>query len=280
MPDTDTQSPGAGAGIVSESVSDWPTIAVVIAARNAEEFLGETLESLSCQSVAPDEVVVYDDASGDSTVDVVRDFEHRFENLCLLQGTDRAGISAARNKANGVVRSDYIAVLDADDLFVPDAICQYRSFLGENRDADLVYADTRVFRKDPGESSLQCYPRFRSVSDGIRRTLASPRLPFKHSSMLYRRTAFEELGGYDEGYRIKVDVELFLRFLAAGKKVAKLDRPVSLHRKHSGQISLRRIEGIRTFGRLIRRFESNPLLRLPLLTTRCGAEVLKLFLRG
>ncbi len=262
--------------------SNEPTVAVVIAARDASEFIGATLDSLVGQSSKPDQVIVFDDGSTDGTAALARTFGDRLKNLTVIENRDSIGISAARNRANAAVTSDYIAVLDADDLFGPETIQQYSSFLRKSPDTDLLYADTRVFHAntDSAQGKRRSYPIFRSHRAAIRRTLGSPLVPFKHSSMVYRRAAMEELGGYDETLPIKVDVDLFLRFNSRGMNVEKLNETTSFHRKHDRQISTDRLRGIRAYRRLLKTYEPDPLVRSLLYSTRIPSEFLKLLLRG
>lgn len=261
--------------------SSKPTICVVIAARDASDYIGATLSSLIAQSVPVDQVVVYDDGSTDDTADIAEQFVGKLPRLTVLRGGDSLGISAARNRANSASTCDYIAVLDADDLYGPETIRCYVDFLTDNPDTDLLYADTRVFQdKMDKRGKARRYPQFRSARQAIRRTLGSPLIPFKHSSMVYRRSTMTELGGYDESLPIKVDVDLFLRFHTQNKKVAKLHRTTSFHRKHARQISTRRMRGIKAYARLLRTYEPDLLVRGILFSTRIPSEFLKMLVRG
>jgi len=259
---------------------DIPTIAVVIAARNAADFLEAALASLEAQTRPADEVIIYDDGSSDGTAGMARAFADRIKGLRVVEGETSLGIAAARNRANSMVTADFIAVLDADDLFHPETIERYGEFLSGNPGADLLYADTQVFRTSTTQGRRRCYPRFKNNRSAIRRTLGSPLLPFKHSSMVYRRTAMAAVGGYDETLPIKVDIDLFLRFCSVRRVIAKLDWPASFHRRHSQQISARRLKGLTIYRRLARRYEPNPFVRTLLLSTRIPAELLKLLVRN
>ena len=260
--------------------SSRPTIAVAIAARNASHFLADTLESLAAQTQLPDQIVFYDDRSQDDTLAVANRYASALPMMTIHWGISPVGISAARNRANAQATADYIAVLDADDGFEPDAIQAYCDSLLQHPDTDLLYADTRVANASLERSKHRRYPRFSSPREGIRGILGSPLVPFKHSSMVYRRSVFNELGGYDESLPIKVDVELFLRFLAGGRVVTKLDQVTSIHRKHRKQISARRLQGLKAYAMLIQRYESAPLMRAVLHSTRIPSELLKMLLRG
>lgn len=257
-----------------------PKIAVAIAARDASKFIGDTLDSLVRQTVKPYEVIVYDDGSIDGTASIAQQYRSMLENLKVVEGGNPVGISKARNRANAVVQSDFIAVLDADDTYLPDAIQQYSNFLAENPGVDLIYADTQVFDEKMQNGMPRRYPGFRSDRDAIRKTLGSALIPFKHSSMIYRRKSFEEIGGYDELLPIKVDVDLFLRFYANQKRVLKLDCTTSCHRKHGRQVSAKRLQGMKIYRQLIRVYEPDPLMRWVLMATRMPFEFAKLLVRG
>ncbi|MDF1862222.1 MAG: glycosyltransferase [Verrucomicrobiales bacterium] len=262
--------------------TNGPTIAVVIAARDASRFIEATLDSLVEQSREPDQVIVYDDGSTDDTAALALSYGDRLKNLTVIGSSSSVGISAARNRANAAATTEFIAVLDADDLFGPETIRQYAQFLGRNPDTDLLYADTRVFDEetDSALGKRRSYPAFRNPRAAIRRTLGSPLVPFKHSSMIYRRAAVKVLGGYDESLPIKVDVDLFLRFNARGMKVEKLNETTSFHRKHARQISTDRLRGIKAYRRLLTTYEPDPLVRGILFSARIPSEFLKLLLRG
>lgn len=257
-----------------------PSIAVVIAARDAANYLGETLESLVLQSSSANEVIVYDDGSRDATREVAKSYLGRLPGLQVLRGEQSIGIAAARNRANAATSSDYLAVLDADDIFPRHTIHRYGTFLAEHPDTDLLYADTVVCDEALERGKERRYPAFATPRDAIRRTLGSPLVPFKHSSMVFRREALEAIGGYDENLRLKVDSELFLRFLSGGRKVTKYNAVASLHRKHQRQVSVDRIGGLGIYQRLIKSYEPNPLVRGVLYSTRFSSELLKLFLKG
>jgi glycosyltransferase involved in cell wall biosynthesis len=138
-----------------------PSISVVIAARDASVYLGATLMSLVEQSVPADQVVVYDDGSSDATAEIAERFVDRLPGLTVIRGGESVGISAARNRANAAATSDYIAVLDADDLFGPETIATYSEFLAKRPDTDLAYADTRVYDEGlSGRGKARRYPQF------------------------------------------------------------------------------------------------------------------------
>lgn len=256
--------------------ADDPSIAVVIVGHNPGRFLEEMLESLIHQLDAPDEIIYYDDCSDDGSIQILEQWRGRLDNLKVLKGDKRIGISAARNIANGEVTSNYIAVLDSDDFFLSDTIATYRETLRQDGSVDLIYADTLVFRDGSKRCWRMHYPRFMKSSRATWFLMTSPVLPFKHSSVIYRKKAIEEIGGYCEELPLKVDFDLFVRFVKNGSVIRKLDTATSHHRTHSGQISRERIRGIALYWKIIDWHESRFLFSSTYKILRAFGEVAKL----
>ena len=96
-----------------------PTVDVVIPAYNAQRFIGETLHSVLAQTLLPHKIIVVNDGSTDQTVDIVEGFQsERIELISVEHG----GVSHARNMGIRAAQADYIAFLDADDLWHVDKL--------------------------------------------------------------------------------------------------------------------------------------------------------------
>lgn len=94
-----------------------PLISVIVAAYNAAPYISVSIRSVLQQSHDRLEVIVIDDGSKDSTADIVRALAHQDERVILITGHDNEGVSAARNRGLTRARGDWVAILDADDLF-------------------------------------------------------------------------------------------------------------------------------------------------------------------
>jgi glycosyltransferase involved in cell wall biosynthesis len=135
-------------------VSDY---SVVIPAYNAAATIAEALESVFAQTAAPDEVIVVDDGSTDSTVDIVRACGDRVR----LIRQENAGPGSATTRGISEVRSPIIATLDADDLWLPEKCERQLAALVENPGISTVFARYRPFRdrKEPGPTVLDGWIR-------------------------------------------------------------------------------------------------------------------------
>jgi glycosyltransferase involved in cell wall biosynthesis len=125
-------------------VGPRPSVSVVIAAKDAGAFIADALGSALAQTMQDLEVIVVDDGSVDDTSDVVRACANGDPRVLLLRNDRSQGVSSARNRAIGQARGDWIAVLDADDAFMPNRL---ERMVGEaaRRDLDML-ADNLALR--------------------------------------------------------------------------------------------------------------------------------------
>jgi len=117
------------------------SVSVVVPAYNAEQWIGETLSSILAQTMLPVQVIVIDDGSTDSTADVVRSFGTRVQYAYQ----ENAGAGAARNLGLRLAIGEYIAFLDADDLWLPEKIEKQLLLFEKQPDLMWAYSDSYIF---------------------------------------------------------------------------------------------------------------------------------------
>ena len=212
-------------------------ISVIIAAYNAEAFLGETLESVLAQTRPPEEVIVSDDASMDRTREVVRSFGAR---VTLIENTENKGPGARRNQAAARATGDAIALLDADNRWEPDHLDTVGGLLDRFPEAGVAISRMRVFG-----THEEIWPGALPCADAPTQVM----LPLlRHnfvelSSLLIRRPLFERVGGFvslDEKYKgrwvLADDYYLSLRLSLETLFVGSM-KPTVWYRRHEGQSS-------------------------------------------
>lgn len=112
-------------------------VSVIIPAYNAAQFLPETLESVLSQSHENREIIVVDDGSTDDTVEVIAPYLQRIR---LIQ-RDHAGIGPTRNAGIDAAEGDYIAFIDADDLWLPDKLAVQLEVARRHPESGLIACD-------------------------------------------------------------------------------------------------------------------------------------------
>lgn len=175
-------------------------VAVVIPAYNAGEYLAQTLQSVVDQTHKALEIIIVDDGSTDETPSICRRFAAGDSRIRILS-TENRGVAAARNTGIQASKSDYIAFLDADDLWHSTYIQRMLSALQPLPDAwGAVYAlhrfiDTEGYCTRSGsslnarDSILNRHLVFRFVGNG--------------SGFMVRRAVIDKIGGYDSSYARK-----------------------------------------------------------------------------
>ncbi|MBB6091648.1 glycosyltransferase involved in cell wall biosynthesis [Povalibacter uvarum] len=198
-------------------------VSVIVAAYNAADLIGETLESIQSQSYSDIEIIVVDDGSGDSTREVVR----RFDGVTLIESTNSGGPSVPRNIGARHARGDYLAFFDADDLMTTDHIRMLVEFLESHASAQLAICNYRNFTEQGP------YPRTHfDTCTNLRRVLAKLDSNLLTGSQardallienfgctcasMFRRAAFEASGGFDAGLHVGEDYDLIYRVAGMG----------------------------------------------------------------
>jgi glycosyltransferase involved in cell wall biosynthesis len=181
-------------------VSREPLVSVVIPAYNAEAFIGATLDSALQQTHRAIEVIVVDDGSSDGTAALVEAYARRDSRVRLVR-QQNAGVAAARNRGIADARGDFVAPLDADDLWEPTKIeRQVARMLEAGSDVGIVYCWWLLIDRDGAilDSSPQWQVEGRAVDALLQVNFAG-----NASVPLFRRQALVEVGGYDASLRAR-----------------------------------------------------------------------------
>ena len=113
-------------------------ISVIIAAYNAEEYLSETLDSIFLQTMNDSEyeVIIINDGSSDSTLDILNSYKQTYSNLIIID-KENGGPSSARNAGLDIAKGEYVFFFDADDILEGDALSTMYETASEKQ-ADLL----------------------------------------------------------------------------------------------------------------------------------------------
>lgn len=215
------------------------TISVVIPAHNAAPWLGAALDSVAAQSAPPHQVIVVDDSSDDDSAAIAG----AHPVVTRLLNVRCRNAAAARNAGIAVATGDWIALLDADDRWLPVHLEQARERLGGSPEV-VAYQANHHWLIDDREVCLpdgQDHDLSDSPAEGLPASFFVERLlrgfHFGHSTVLYRRSRLETTGAFDPAFVRRHDIELWLRTLA-GARWAYGARPAALYRQDTpGSIS-------------------------------------------
>jgi len=178
----------------SKNNLDLPLVSVIIPACNAEVFIAKTLDSVLSQTYQNIEVVVVDDGSTDTTPEIVKSFAREDSRVTLLQQSN-AGVAAARNLAIKNSRGEYIAPIDADDIWYPRNLEKQVECLRKSEPfVGVVYS----WSVDINEAGLLTGGFYNSTIEGeVYKALVYKYFIGNASSSLIRRACFEKVGNYN-----------------------------------------------------------------------------------
>lgn len=197
-----------------------PRVSVVIPVFNAGMLLGEALRSVFRQERAVGEVIVVNDGSTDAVERVLLPFRDHIRYV----SQPNAGPSAARNRGIALARHDYLALLDADDLWPDGALARALDVLERDRRLAGVHGLTRLMLAQPASPADET-PCFRETG----RPWRSPQL----GSLMFRRELCERLGPLDPSLRQGEDLDWIVRARDAGVPLARLEEVQLLYRLHA-----------------------------------------------
>ena len=195
------------------------TISLITVCYQSADVIRTAMESVLRQTWPDIEYLVIDGGSTDGTVDVIREYETKFDGRMRWKSERDSGMYDAINKGIRMATGEVIGILNADDVLATDEILEdvANAFSGDgNPVPDAVYGDIRfvanIKTNSLDELKQEKTARYYS-SKYFRPWLARFGYLPAHPSFYCRRVLFEKLGGYLTDYRIAADHELMLRFL-------------------------------------------------------------------
>jgi glycosyltransferase involved in cell wall biosynthesis len=240
-------------------------LSVVITAYNSEAYIADAIQSVLNQSRAADEIVLIDDGSTDGTRRVAADFYD--QGIRFIQQQNR-GAGAARNKGIRETSGEYIAFLDADDMWLEDKTRLQLQYLAAHTNAALVSGYARWWNV----ISDKVYLRGESLPtmQFLRRELLVRNVLGNPSMVMVRRSALETVGLFSETIRWGQDWELWQR-LVEHYDAGMVPEPVTIYRWHQDNLSqVRKWERLLSYWHVSRSaiLSSKPVWRRPLLFAR------------
>jgi hypothetical protein len=221
-----------------------PTFSVVVAAHNAAETLADAVESALAQTLPPLELIVCDDGSTDDTAVVLEPYRDRITYF----RKERGGAASARNAALAIAKGEFLAVLDADDAYLPERLEALVDLGSARPDLDLLCTDA-FFELDGrvvGTFGEACPFEIVDQRAAIleRCFCAWPAI---------RRTTLLRVGGFDESLRTGSDWECAIRLLHAGAAAGLVGEPLYRYRVHGASLTADRARTLQDRVRFLER---------------------------
>ena len=200
---------------MSREENNKPLVSVLMAAYNAEKTVREAVESIFSQEYPCWELLVVDDASGDSTSGILEELAAVEPRMRVYRNERNLGFSGTRNRLLELAspQAEYLAVLDSDDLSYPQRLGSQVAFLQSNPAVAAVGCCLRILDAAGMVAGRREYPQ----APAVIREQSLYSNPVPHSSLMVRHAVARQVGGYDSSLACCEDYDYILRILEHGE---------------------------------------------------------------
>ena len=191
--------------IKPQELNNAPLISVVMSVYNGGKFLRESIDSILSQTCKNFEFIIINDASTDSTREIIRSYND--PRIVLVENKENIGLTRSLNRAIKLARGRYIARMDADDISLPRRLEIQLNYIEKHPEVAVVGCCGDVFGTN---GIIQACGNSGLSAGEIKRYLGKKNL-FMHGSVMMRKSCLEKVGCYREFFRFSQDYDLWLR---------------------------------------------------------------------
>jgi glycosyltransferase involved in cell wall biosynthesis len=212
-----------------------PKVDVIIPAYNAAKYLAAALESVIAQTFEDWKILLIDDGSTDNTAEVVAPFIERLGPKLQYISKPNGGLPAARNTAIRNSSSEFLALLDADDIWLPSRLTELLRCFDDRPRVGLAYG--LISWIDADGMIIDTFSGNRNHVEGrIATHIYTRKVHLPCPTVTFRRSCVDEVGLFDETMRATEDRDLWLR-IALRYEVAFVPKVLALYRLSAGSMS-------------------------------------------
>lgn len=214
-----------------------PLITVLMAVFNGERYIQPTIESILNQIFADFEFVIINDASTDSTAEIIKSYKDA--RIILFNNATNIGQTKSLNIGLQLARGKYVARTDAGDVSLPMRLERQVTYIQSNPEVTVV--STSAFRYTDSWKVIDVVHMPNSKLAMIQRIFFAS--PIIHISVLMNRETILHLGGYDENYHIAADYELWSRLLIKNYLIENIREVLVGYMVSQESFSMKNIKG-------------------------------------
>ena len=201
-------------------------VSIIIPAYNARAYICEAVDSAIAQTYPQKEVIVVDDGSTDDTVQSLKSYIDAQKIIYFYQ--ENKGLSAARNAGIRAAKGEFIAFLDADDIFLPEKLARQVAYLEAHPACGVCYCALAHFSEEAPEKMLKLQYHYYSGDEVFPRLLHANFI--NPLAVVARKSELDRVGLFDETYRRSEDWEYWVRLARQGVRFEYLSDVLANYR--------------------------------------------------
>ena len=222
-------------------------ISIILCCYNSEKYLEETLQSIVDQTFKDWELVIVNDGSQDNTLIILNAFVHSNKHLriTLINQTNQ-GLAESRNNAIKMAHSNWISIIDHDDLWLPEKLDIQYDLINKNKDCFLFFSDFYLFNKRSIKSRFEIsrekdgfipYKLNLNKMNGYR-NLIKYGCFIGSSTVIFNKEVLKFVGNFDNSYKFITDYIFFLN-IAEKFDIHAYPKALSKWRSHNDQATIK-----------------------------------------
>jgi glycosyltransferase involved in cell wall biosynthesis len=243
-----------------------PKVSIVVPAHNAMVYLPQTIDSVLSQTFADFELLIINDGSSDHLIEW---FSQARDSRIKLISQENQGVANARNTGILSAKGEYIAFLDADDIWEKTKLEKQVSCLDENPAVGLVYAWTQLIN---AKGKLLKFSVMHQEEGYIWEKIVIQDVVGSGSCAMVRASCFQQVGLFDQSVAIAADFDMWIR-IAAVYEFAVLKEHLVFYRQHLTNASKDSQQVIKAHSQIIEKSFKNIPLELLYLRNRAYANL-------
>lgn len=224
------------------------TVDVIIPAYNAARFLRAAIESVISQTYDDWRIILVNDGSTDGTAAIADEFQRKLGDRMLVITQANGGQNAARNTAVRNSSAEFLAILDADDIWLPSRLAESLTTFESHPEVGLSYG-LITWIDEAGKPLETFVGNPRNAQGKIARSIYLRSVELPCPTVTFRRRCIDEVGLFDETMRATEDRDMWLR-IALRYQVAFIPKVIAYYRTSANSMSSdldRMVKGQRQF---------------------------------
>jgi len=211
-----------------------PLVSVLMAVYNSERYLAQAIESILNQTLREFELLILDDGSTDRSLAILQRYAAQDARI-QIQSRENRGISQTRNQLLQMAEAELIAVMDSDDVALPERLAKQMTFLQQQ--PEVLCLGSAFDLIDAQDRRITSLPVPLNNAEIQRQLLAGHAAIFQPCAMM-RRSAVQQVGGYNPAMTQAEDLDLWLKLGEIGQ-LANLPDVLVKYRLHPDSVSER-----------------------------------------
>jgi len=227
-----------------------PLVSIIIITYNSSEYVEETLDSALAQTYPNVEIIVTDDCSTDTTVEVCQNWMNLHIDsgiaMKIIRSEKNTGTAGNCNRGLYNAKGEWIKIIAGDDILLPKAIESYVNYVSSSNSIDVVFARLAKFQGQKSNYTTieESETKYKNIFFLDKNTTAKKQYKIlchtfvgSGPTFFVKSSVLREVGGYDEQFYLQEDYPMFIKLAKNGHRLYLLDEVLVLWRKNEKSVT-------------------------------------------